>query len=161
MARDRRIAIQKILLKKYPKNTLISFKLNIPGNTKDCTVYRKVFDIGEQLLKEAIKSKHYKLQFSKSEYLFTGSEGYFSINANPFQIKAITIAIENSHPLGRLFDYDVLNFDGRQIKRNEIGFPVRKCFLCEEDAFICARSRKHLPSEIINKVDKIIYNYFK
>ena len=160
-ARDRRIALQKILLKKYQKTTLISFKLNIPGATKDCTVYRKVFDTGEQLLKKAIEAEHHKLQFSKSKYLFTGSEGYFCIDADPFQIKKTTAAIENNHPLGRLFDYDVLNFDGSQIKRSEIGLPVRKCFLCKEDAFICARSRKHPLPEIIKKIEEIIDNYFR
>lgn len=159
-ARDRRVKIQEMLLKKFSGNTLISFKLNIPGDKKDNPSYRMIFEEGEVLLKEALELNNMSFLFSKSEHLMTGSEGYYCIDADPLEVKRITAEIEIDHPLGRLYDYDVITSEGQQIKRGEIDFPLRKCFICEEDAFVCARSRKHPLAEIVGRVEELISAYY-
>ncbi len=47
----------------------------------------------------------------------TGDEGYFAVNAPAQRIKALCVQIEQSLPMGRLFDMDVIGPDGRKLER--------------------------------------------
>ena len=45
-------------------------------------------------------------------------------------LKAITLQIENGHPLGRLFDLDVIGKEGKSISREDLVFQnVNTCFV--------------------------------
>jgi holo-ACP synthase len=68
--------------------------------------------------------------------------------------------MEETHILGRIYDYDVLNSKGRHIDRQELGIEARKCLLCEKNAFECGRSRNHEVSELIYKIENMAFNYF-
>ena len=67
------------------------------------------------------------------------------------------IRIEETHPLGRLFDFDVLTADGIKLSR-----PLpRRCLLCTEQAQVCARSRHHSIEELTNEIERLLSVYFK
>ena len=53
------------------------------------------------------------------------------------------IELEDHHPLGRLWDLDVLAPEQGQLSRQDLGFPARQCLVCDEPAHACARSRRH------------------
>lgn len=64
--------------------------------------------------------------------------------------------MEETHPLGRLFDVDVYDEAGSGISREELGSPVRKCLICEKDAKLCGRSRSHTVKELYERIESII-----
>ena len=70
-------------------------------------------------------------------------------------ITALMTSIEETHPLGRLFDIDVLDTTGTKLSRK----IYRKCFLCGCQAQECASSRKHSVSELQAYIAKEINNY--
>ncbi len=70
------------------------------------------------------------------------------------KIKNITIAIEESSQLGRLFDIDVIDVNFEKLSRKSF----RKCLICEKQAQECGRSRKHSIEELQNKVEEILEN---
>ena len=133
-AREQRAQRQKELLEQY-KLPLICFTMNIAGGQKNSPLITEGFLLGEKLLLAQFPNTVY----SEKRLLPTGCEGYYVIPEAPETIKARCTRIEESLPLGRLFDMDVLDLQGQKLSRPH----PRKCLLCNEDARICARSRNH------------------
>ena len=79
------------------------------------------------------------------------------------QIKKLlaTIDIEETHPLGRLFDMDVYDKTGNGISREQLGAPPRRCLLCGQGAKSCGRSRSHTIEELYARVEDIISSWLK
>jgi holo-ACP synthase len=74
----------------------------------------------------------------------------------PILLKRLLVNIEENHRLGRLFDIDVLDVNGMSLSREDLDLPRRKCLVCGEDAKICARSRAHPLSTLIDKMSEMI-----
>ena len=82
----------------------------------------------------------------------TGNELFISVNSLAEKIKNITVVIEESSELGRLFDIDVIDINFEKLSRKSF----RKCLICEEQAQECGRSRKHSVEELQSKVEEIL-----
>lgn len=158
-SREDRALIQERLIHKYSL-PIISFTLNIPGPKKDSLDYRNIHDVGMDIILDKLKKTQYNIVYMEKFHKVTGPEGYFSINIDPIELKCITVSIENEHPLGRLFDMDVFNGKRFQITRADIGLNPRKCLICEDNAKVCSRSRKHKLEELISEINKT-YNQYK
>jgi len=89
--------------------------------------------------------------------------GYLKLYAvksqDPLFVKKITIHVEETPPLGRLFDIDVYDKAGNGIGRAELGYPVRRCLICEKDAKLCGRSRSHTVEELYGCVESMINSW--
>ena len=131
--------------------TILSFTLNIPGEVKDTPVWRRVFMEGERRLCELVQPSYMKRWEE-----FTGWEGLYLCDRPPERVKAEMMILEETHPLGRLFDLDVFSEDGEKLSRPQ----YRRCFLCGRQAQVCARSRSHNVSELTAAAEKIAVDYF-
>ena len=69
------------------------------------------------------------------------------IDAPAKVLKEMTVDIEEADELGRLFDLDVLDVDGRKLER----FEERGCLICGAIGKGCARSRAHTVEELQKK----------
>lgn len=149
--RERRTEIQNFYLKKY-KCTVISFCMNIPGPIKTNPLIRNAFSLGNEELIHALK----KDDISILDFLYihekTGDELILSAKGDAARIKNLAAAIEEGHPLGRLFDIDVIAPDGNKLSRNN----YRRCLICERQAQDCARIRRHSVLELQAKVEEIL-----
>lgn len=155
-ARDLRKELQQLLIHTYPK-TLISFCLNIPGPIKSSAVYQQLHDRGAVLLKEHLLKEGIQILHELYRYAASGPEAFLSVEAEPKRLKKLTVDIEETAPLGRLWDIDVLDPEsGRGISREEIGFPARSCFLCDAPAAVCARSRAHSLEELQSFINALL-----
>lgn len=157
--RDMRVQYQQYLLNKY-QNTVISYKLNIPGAVKYNLLIKKVFDEGLQIFKDKLNEISVVILEEKILYKNSGPEYFGVFNMPPYLIKKITIDIEDTHALGRLYDFDVLSGEGEQISRQELGKEQRKCLLCGSNAFECGRARRHTVEELIVKIRSMVEDYF-
>ena len=110
----------------------------------------------KKLDKSAISLVH-----CESYELDTGHEAYFVVNTDARTLKAYTLQLENQHPLGRLFDFDVIGPDGSAVSREDLGNPKRKCLLCDEDAHVCARSKRHPMEELTKEIQSIADLFFQ
>lgn len=158
-SREDRALMQQNIVYKY-NLPIISFTLNIPGPIKDSLEYRKIHDIGMEFISNDVKAANYNIKCKSNFHKTTGSEGYFSIDIDPLELKKITVRIENEHPLGRIFDIDVFDSNHRQISRSDLDLSPRKCLLCEETAKVCNRSGIHTLEELIAEIDNIYNLYF-
>ena len=82
----------------------------------------------------------------------TGDEWIAAVDCDAEKVKDLAMQIEETHPLGRLFDMDVLGPDGRKLSR----MRYRKCLICGRQAQECARSRTHTVKEMQEAIDKML-----
>lgn len=149
--RERRAAIQQEYLDAFHA-TVISFCMNIPGPIKTNDDIRAAFDSGCNSILHALTTHNISILAKKELHEKTGDELILCVNQAAPEIKDLMCAIEESHPLGRLFDIDVLDQNGQKLSRT----AYRKCILCNCQAQECARSRRHSVDEMFEKITDMI-----
>ncbi len=151
-AREERVRNQKKLLKEF-SSPLICFTMNIAGPVKISRGIKRAFDYG---VAELDRMLYGQILFKKTEYLKSGPVAYFSVNSSASFIKKVCINIEDSCPLGRLFDMDVIDVQGNKLER-----PFqRRCIICNKEGRSCAAGRLHSVMELQKVTKNIIENHF-
>ena len=157
-ARDNRSRRQSELIARYGL-ALICLTVNAPGNQKRTSAAKQAFHAGcDELLKKLSFRGISPVVFETYDRI-TGPEAYAVVNMHETMLKELTVQIENTHPLGRLLDYDVFGRDGNPISRTSLGYPARRCLLCSEPAHACARNRTHSTEELREKIDAMVERY--
>lgn len=157
-ARSRRAKRQRELLNSGGAS-LISFSLNIAGEIKQFPLARAAFQEGLTEIKKRLPGG--KLLNSEITQENTGPEAFFLLNTSAREIKEEMAALEESHPLGRIFDIDVLDSGGFSISRSELGLPPRTCLICGGNAKACARSRAHSVELVLWRTTQLLNGYFR
>lgn len=151
-SKEERAYFQKKLINEY-QLPLISLTLNLVGGYF-------LYDKWEILFKKALESIEdtfeEKIVFKKIRLGKWGPEGFWIIDLPIENIKKETIKIEDSHPLGRLFDIDVINIAGKSISRRDFGMSPRRCIICDNSAIECYIKKNHELEELRVKIDEII-----
>jgi len=150
LAREERVAKQKVFLEKY-RCPLVSFTMNIAGPVKTSALIERGFRSGLKQLKA--------LPIAAKEVLYkdTGCEGYFAVDMDAAALKAICTEIEEATPLGRLFDMDVLDVNGKKLDRP----GQRGCIVCGAPGRGCASARTHSVAELQDATNHILQEYFR
>lgn len=131
VSRDERQARQHVWLKRHPV-PLVSFTVVAPGPIKDSEVTRRIFNHGVTALRALAAKQGWQIQEQAALVSASGPEGMLSIAAPARDLKLATIELEHSHPLGRLWDIDVLTPEGEILSRRDYSLPPRRCLLCEQ-----------------------------
>ncbi|UXI02393.1 citrate lyase holo-[acyl-carrier protein] synthase [Photobacterium sp. TY1-4] len=135
---------------------LISFSVNMPGPVKMSEAAMHIFNQGVDAVIDACDSHGWTIVTRQLLQEKTGPEGVFVVDApSASLLKLAMMQVENGHPLGRLMDLDVLGADGKIISRQGSRMARRQCLLCEEDAFVCARSRRHDLQGLLGKINEM------
>lgn len=151
--REKRVEKIKKLENEFPYNTIICFKLNIPGKQKINEAILKIFSYGTYEIEQILRGS---IVLSKEERINkTGPELFLVTDYNPIELKEKMIKLEESSSFGRLYDIDLVK-NGENITREMLNSGPRKCFLCEKDAKICARNRSHSVDEMIFWIENLI-----
>ena len=141
-SRDVRVQKRHEILTSGQKPT-ITLTLVIPGAIKDCPLTRAVADVARAEVIATIGRKSWPFEILWSDDLPTGSEALFQVDCGAVMLKHAMVQLEDSHPLGRLWDLDIHDVKGLALSRKDIGDPPRRCLLCDDTARACGRSRKH------------------
>ena len=157
-SRDRRNFQRQNLLMTYG-GLAVTLQLNIPGANKDKDIYRKTLLSCYQEVKSMFDNKGIPINYDKVQFFITGPEAILIVDSRVPHLKELMIHIEETHPLGRLFDIDVFNHNGEPYSRTCLKKTPRSCYICGESAKVCARSRKHEVSEIIKCIDLMMTDY--
>lgn len=155
---EKRANKQRELIEKY-KTSLISFTLNIPGRVKDNPTYREIHIEGVRVIQETLKENNISLFHKEERDNKTGREGYIAAEIDAISLKKIMTQLEETHPLGRIFDIDVFNSKNEQISRRHINKSLRKCLICEKDVLVCMREQNHTYEDLIKEINAIWENY--
>ena len=156
-AREDRVGIIDQLLKYYTSPLLV-MRVNYPGLKKTNEVTLNIIQAMSALICRILGDKVRFKSFRQ------GAEGPIFLAAADEEVlalKRIAIDLEEKHALGRCLDLDVYDSMGRSISRQELGYPRRKCYLCEDYAQHCVRARRHNEHEVIEYIEERLFAYRK
>lgn len=181
-SRDARHATQQKLLAEHSGKTLVCLTVVMPGSVKRnqqsltaahaaVEAMRKAFGIKENkglFPLETPETPETLVPLENPEPpaptlleldLETGYEAYLITPMPLLEAKRIAVNIEDTHPLGRLFDIDIINADGVPVSRDAIGEKPRRCLVCDHEARYCMRMRWHTQEEIWAKINEMVDSY--
>ncbi|MGM3160522.1 citrate lyase holo-[acyl-carrier protein] synthase [Dickeya undicola] len=158
-AKDRRCARQQQLLARH-QSTLVSLTLVTPGPVKDSPLYRRAMVEAVTSFNDLCLARGWEALEQQVHWLDTGAEAFWVITKDALSVKAAAIALEDQHPLGRLWDFDVFCPQEGSISRTLLAHDRRQCILCDESAHVCARSRRHALPDVIEKIESILHAWF-
>lgn len=139
--REERARFQNELQEKYQK-TLIVIKANYPGTNKNNCDTTFITTKAFLALKKLVRLEKYFVQSTVEGVIY-----YLVVTEAILTAKHKAISLENKKAWGRLLDIDVYA-NGQSITRTQLNYGRRSCFLCKEQAVICARSNTHSLQEI-------------
>lgn len=151
--REERADLQSKLINTY-KLPLICFTMNIAGPIKTSPLIERAFREGIKKLESKIKEDEIIYKYESTEH--TGFLYIISVNSDAKLLKKICTDIEESSPLGRLFDMDVIDIDKQKISREK----ERNCLVCGKIGRTCSAGRLHSVDELQRTTTQIINNYF-
>lgn len=152
--REKRAAMQQAALERY-HSTLISFCMNIPGPVKTNDEIYRLYTDGVLQINSTLQREGIKVLARQGTLAPTGDEMLLCVDADADRCKSLMQHIEDSHPLGRLFDIDVIDQTGQKMSRPR----YRTCLLCAEQAQICARMRRHSVPRMQEKIDQMLQEW--
>ncbi|RGY98127.1 citrate lyase holo-[acyl-carrier protein] synthase [Clostridium sp. AM58-1XD] len=153
--REKRAAEQQMLIEKYHA-AVISFCMNIPGPVKTTPEILRLFQDGKKEILLVLRMNCCPVLEELEVHEITGDEYMLSVDQKAAVLKETMVAIEESHPLGRLFDIDIIDRDGKKLSRP----AYRKCLICGKQAQDCARSRTHTVEEMQARIYEMLSEYY-
>jgi holo-ACP synthase len=154
-ARDNRADRQRQALERFG-TPVVSLTVVMPGPVKDSPLTRDLFAAALAGLDALFADRGLVVADRQILLATTGPEALYAVSADPLLLKHALVALEDGHPLGRLWDIDVLVPDrAGSIGRHDIGLAARRCLVCGGDAHACARSQSHSLEHLIATIRNI------
>ncbi len=157
--REARAQKQKSLLRAHG-GVLVSFTLNLPGAYKCYPLAKRAFDEGARAIARELERHRIPVTHKEQAEAVTGCEGFTCVDAGATAVKRVVTDIEEFHPLGRLFDIDVLNEQGERSGGGSPERGQRGCIVCGGPVWECVRARAHPPEELALRAARMIDDYF-
>lgn len=159
--KDMRVQLQSKIFTQYPQATLLDVKLNIPGPIKNNRYLKQIFEYGCKQLEQELLENELKYSIIAAWDEPAGMEKFYLLFENSQLVKKVAIKFEDKTELNRLFDADVLVKNKKQaLSRSELNQPSRRCFLCDQPAKNCARSRYHSIDDLQSYINQLYNKYF-
>lgn len=136
------------LIKKYVNDyQVISLKANISGDDKNLKEAYLLLSYFDKLISK----------YSFKKICIDDYDGPIIIYLSKcdYSLKDAMVEIEESSSIGRFVDIDVFFNNQRSENRKEL----RKCFLCDDYAFVCGRERRHSVSDINKFIKKNVFDF--
>ncbi len=170
-SRDNRAKHQKDLLDSHPCRSLLCMTVQLPGPEKRNRYSLAIANAGVEAIRKAFSPEYEELKD-----LETGYEGYFLVSLPAIEAKRLACRIEDTHPIGRLMDIDVLMQRTEEnyfscsspkkqfssvicLSRGDMGLEARKCLLCGNEVRYCMRAKTHTTAQLLARMEKMVMDY--
>lgn len=154
-AREARVA-RRLELFPTRRRPVVSLTVVMPGPVKDNRAARLLRDVALDALAERLGRLNVAAEIAHLGNGPAGPEALVSVDLDAGLLKRETVALEDDHPLGRLWDLDVIDPASGGLSRRDFGHPPRRCLVCGEPAHACARSRAHSTEDLLAKIEEKI-----
>ena len=154
-AREARVA-RRLKLFLTRRRPVVSLTVVMPGPVKDNRAARTLRDAALAALTERLALLNVAAEIAHLGNGPAGPEALVSVDLDAVALKRETVALEDTHPLGRLWDLDVIDPVAGGLSRRDLAHPPRRCLICDEPAHACARSRAHTPEELLARIEEMI-----
>lgn len=157
-SRDARSRREKELQLLFPDSTLVVLTVIVPGSEKRTPASLAVAHAAMEELRRSFAGE---ILHCEERDLPTGYEAFMTVAPAAGESKRRCVAIEESHPLGRLMDIDVIGSDGTPLQRGILDKSRRRCLICGNEARYCMRARLHSPQELNAKIEELVNGYLQ
>jgi holo-ACP synthase len=154
-AREQRVA-RRLDVFLTRRRSVVSLTIVMPGPIKDCAAARGLRDAALETLSGLFAARGWVAEIVHVENGPAGPEALVSVDVDARNLKRAMIALEDDHPLGRLWDLDVVDRIIGGISRRNLGQRPRRCLICGEPAHACARSRSHATPDLLAAMKALI-----
>ena len=188
-SRDARHAMQQKLMAEHSGKTLVCLTVVMPGSVKRNLQSLTVAHAAVEAMQKAFGVKCEERRVKNTDELMRSDElipetelltnelktndegclierdlnmGYEAYLITPMPLleaKRVAVEIEDTHPLGRLFDIDVIDKQGIPVSRDRVGGQPRRCLVCDHEARYCMRMRWHTQEEIWARIKQMTDDY--
>lgn len=141
------------LIKHLNKKTIITIKANIPGKNKRISEAYLLVELFKKELNNELEEPNEELSINDED----GPMVIMGYDKEIKDIKELLIQKETNHPLGRFIDLDVFINGETSIHRKRL----RKCYLCDKEAFICQRLKSHSLNELLTYLRNQVQRYLE
>ncbi|MEG9436019.1 citrate lyase holo-[acyl-carrier protein] synthase [Edaphobacter sp. HDX4] len=154
-ARERRADYQAAAVSQFGKPVL-SITMITPGPMKDGWLPQRAMEIALLHIDTLITANGWQLLSRDVFWRSTGPEAIYVIDVQAHLLKTVAVELEGSHPIGRLWDLDVIAPDGVALSRTQLAIPARGCLVCDRPARECGRSQKHSLAELLTAMLRMV-----
>jgi len=151
--REDRARRQRLILDTY-RCPLLCFTMNIAGPVKVSPLILRGFREGLAQLEKSLPENCIRFHSVKEDV--TGCGAMIAADLPAGKLKELCVSIEERTPLGRLFDMDVLDTDGRKLDRS----GQRGCIVCGAPGRACAARRVHSVPQLQEVTARILHTHF-
>lgn len=136
------------ILKAAEVGNIVTVKANIPGADKRV---KESFLIVRYFTNSVLRA------LGGNAEVFSGADGMYAVVfPTGDNLKEKTVEIEKTDPIGRFCDIDVyLKGAKNSLSR---GY-MRRCYICQNPAFVCARQGRHSAEELLNVLKDGVREY--
>lgn len=157
-ARDQRAARQQDVLARF-RLPVVSVTLVAPGPVKDTPRTRFALEAAAADLDALFRRQGWAVPFQDIRTAPTGPEALYAVAADALALKRALAEREDTHPLGRLWDLDVICPQRGGLSRTALGLAPRRCLVCGEPGHACARARRHPLDLLLGVIEERIDAY--
>jgi holo-ACP synthase len=147
-AREQRAERQRAAVARFGV-PVVSATVVMPGPFKDTPLTRMVMDAASAEIVGLLARRDWTVLLEAPLSAPTGPEVLYAVRAEAPALKRDMVALEETHPLGRLWDLDVIAPEGGSISRRTLGLGPRRCLVCGAPAHECARAGRHPLPELM------------
>lgn len=155
-SRDARRDRQQEYLNRYKGSSLVLLTVVMPGSVKRNHLSLKAAQAARDALRKTFAEHIVCMDIYD---LKTGYEAFLMTDISPRYAKELACSIEDTHPLGRLFDIDVMVQPGNPLSRTALGLQPRRCLICGNDARVCMRTGQHDYAQLLQHIESMISRY--
>ncbi len=138
---------------------LVSLTLVNPGPVKNTSIAHFVFGEGVAAIDWNLAAAGYTVLAKTNGHFVTGPEGMCVVDADAIALKRALIGLEDGHPLGRLWDADVIHASGASVSRRQLGMAPRTCLVCDQPAHACSRAGTHALADLQRAIKERVDAY--
>lgn len=146
-AREARVAARAEVFRQG-REPVVSLTVVMPGPVKDNAGSRRLRDAALAAVISVAEAAGWAACVHRMVDGPAGAEALISVDADAGDLKRAMVTLEDDHPLGRLWDLDVVDPVAGAISRRDLGREPRRCLVCGEPAHACARSRAHTIADL-------------
>jgi holo-ACP synthase CitX len=135
------------------QGALLTLVMNVPGPEKNLPLWNEAHHRVTNFLKTDLGDR---TRFFERRESPAGAESHFVTEMSASELKRYAVLLEESHPIGRLLDLDVMDAQGNVMDRNALDLPPRRCFCCGKAARICSRAGTHSLEELLCRAEALL-----
>lgn len=152
--KEERYNLELKLLDEF-KRPILCLTVNYPGPNKLNEVSKLIFE-------EALKSlRGFRFALTLKGENPAGPYFIGVLCEEALEAKLKTIEIEERHPLGRIFDIDIIDYPFRVVSRRDLGFAGRRCMVCGGEVERCVIESRHPLREVLTEIERMVRDYFR